>query len=264
MSRLGQYIPALSPIHRLDPRVKIAGVILLSVLTLAGGIPGALLLSGFFGACLWSSGLGARCLWNVARPARTILLLLFALHLCFTAGRPIPPFPGGYPSPTWEGLYRGGLVAWQFALLLCGGALLTMTTAPAALVHGLEKLLKPLARLGLPVPEVALLLSLALRFVPTLLEEIQRTREAMACRGADFENAPLRRRLGWLLSLLTPVTLSAFRRAEELADAMEARGYCRGPRTYAQELRLSPSDLIAAALVSLVAAGAFCLQLYSG
>ena len=146
---------------------------------------------------------------------------------------------------TYEGLERGVLVTWQFIALVVSAAVLTMTTAPSELVGGFEKLLRPFNRLGVPSHDIAVMVSISLRFVPTLLEEVERMKEAQMARGADFASGGLVRRLKKMATLVIPLILCTFRRADELALAMEGRSYHRGPRTYLRELKFSRFDYAA-------------------
>lgn len=254
MIALGQYIPRTSILHTLDPRVKIAATVALSLLVLQGRFLSGVLISVLLvvGAGVGRLSLGS--LVSAIRPAAVFLALLFFLHLLLTKGTPLPPFGDGLVTVTREGLYLGTLVAFRFALLLAGGCLLTMSTSPSDLVSGLEWLLRPLRVVGVRSHEIALMVSLALRFVPTLLEEMHRVREAQMSRGAALGSGSALRRARAAGSLLLPVLLGAFRRADDLALAMEARGYAREPRTYLHELRFCRRDLLATGFVMLVLA----------
>ena len=253
-SLFGQYLPRRSPLHALDPRVKIGGAVITSVVVLQGAFFTAASTSVWTGILLWASQVPLRRFLEALAPARLFLALLFLLHLLFTEGTPVPFLENGVVTVTLEGLLRGSLVSWQFAVLLGTGALLTMTTSPGELVDGLERLLRPLGVVGVRSHDVALTVSLALRFVPTLLEEMRRVREAQEARGGSFRGGPVRR-VRRTASLLLPVALGAFRRGDELALAMEARGYRGGPRTGLRELRLAHRDYAAAALAILIPAG---------
>jgi len=243
----GQYIPQRSLIHGLDPRIKIGGAVVLSVVILQG----AFFTCAMISACLCAVAWGSRISWNrllsALRPARFFLALLLVLHLLFTEGTPIAPFETRLVTVTSEGLLMGLLVSWRFAVLLLTGALLAMTTSPGELVDGLERILRPLRIVGLSSHDMALMVSLALRFVPTLMEEMERTRQAQEARGASFRGGLINRSRR-AASMVLPVALGAFRRGDELAAAMEARGYRGGPRTGLRELRLTGRDYKAGAL----------------
>lgn len=144
-------------------------------------------------------------------------------------------------------------MTWQFAALVVGAAILTMTTLPSDLVGGIERLLRPLGRVGIPSQEIAVMIALAFRFVPLLLEEYDRLRTAQMARGGDFTTGSVRLRMRAAASLAVALLFSAFRRADELTLAMEARGYRRGPRTTLRELKLTGTDAAAfAAMTALI------------
>jgi energy-coupling factor transporter transmembrane protein EcfT len=176
------------------------------------------------------------------------------MHLLLTEGEPLLKLAPLPLTVTREGLMQGAYVIWQFAALVLTAAVLTMTTLPSDLVGGIERLLRPLARVGFPSQEIAVMMSMALRFLPILLEETERLQTAMLARGADFTGGGLGRRTRSFASLAVPLLLSAFRRADDLVLAMEARGYRRGPRTTLRELRLAESDYAALAVIAAFAA----------
>jgi len=248
---LGQYIPQSSVISRLDPRVKILSLVVLSFAILRADGWTVLLVSLFWSLVLYGAHLMPTRLFQALKPLLFFFVLLFSLHLFFSQGAPLFP---GYPwleEITWEGLYRGSLVTWQFAALVVGSSLLTMTTTASELICGVERLLRPLNRIGLPSHDLAMMISLALRFVPTVLDEFNRVKKAQMARGMDFGRGGPVRRIRGIAGLAIPVVLGALRRAEELAWAMEGRGYQRGHRTYLHELRLTRPDYIAVVLIFL-------------
>jgi energy-coupling factor transporter transmembrane protein EcfT len=248
MYNLGQYLPTDSPIHRLDPRIKILSVVALSVMILRTHGFEPALISLFLAAAAFVGRMKPRHVIDALRPLAFFLCILFFLHLFFTAGRPLLKFPPGI-TVTFEGLHRGLLTTWQFVALVTGASILTLTTSPSRLISGLERLLRPFSCLGIPSHDIAVMISLALRFVPTLLEESERVRKAQLARGIDFKKGNIIKRFKTVSSLIVPLALGSLRRAEELARAMEGRGYERGPRTYLRELRLAPSDYTAFAVV---------------
>lgn len=252
MVHLGQYISRRSFIHGLDPRIKILCVILLSFMILKAEVLSSTLCTGFLLALIPVSRISPKSFLSSLRPVLPFLLLLFSLHLLFTQGTPIPPFPAWRVTVTFEGLTRGLLVAWPFALLVLSASFLTMTTSPSELVSGLERLLRPLRFLGIPSYDVAIMVSVALRFVPTILEEIRLIREAQTARCANFSTGSILKRARNLVALLVPLLTNAFRRADELTTAMEGRGYSGGPRTTMRELHLSTRDYGTLAVVILL------------
>jgi len=255
---IGQYIPGESLIHRLDPRVKIGSTVAFSILILKGGTFTGVLISAFLIALMLLSHLNVTDMARALRPVLFFFALLFFLHLLFTDGTPIPPFPPWRVTVTYEGLYRGAVTTWQFILLVLSASILTMTTSPAELVSGIERLLRPLKVVGVPSHDLAIMISVALRFLPTFLEEIDNIKTAQMARGANFKTGSFIRRTRAVISLLVPLVLRAFRRADELVTAMEARGYKRGPRTYMKELCMSRADYAAVLVMILMT----CLYIF--
>ena len=183
-----------------------------------------------------------------------LLLFTFGVHLFMTPGTAL--FAVGPLSATWEGLTRGVYIGLRLILLILLSTLLTLTTSPLRLTDGLEALLSPLRRVGVPVHELSMMMTIALRFIPTLLEELDRIMKAQKARGADFEHGSIVRRMRAIVPVLVPLFLSAFRRADELAMAMEARCYRGGEgRTQMKELHIGRVDYAAVAVFVLGAAG---------
>ncbi|MFH1349378.1 MAG: energy-coupling factor transporter transmembrane component T [Pseudomonadota bacterium] len=242
MYNFGQYLYNESIIHDMDPRVKIGSVLLLSLMILKGALFTEAMITLFLIALIAISHLSVRNVLKALRPMVIFFMLLFFLHLIFTEGTPIPPFLPWHVAPTFEGLHKGTMITWQFLLLILNASILTMTTSPTELINGIERLLRPLKVLRIPSHDVAIMVSIALRFVPTLLQEVHKVREAQMARGARFTTGPWARRIKATAWLLIPIIQSSFRRADELATAMEARGYMRGPRTSMKELRMSQKD----------------------
>jgi energy-coupling factor transporter transmembrane protein EcfT len=249
MIRLGQYLPGDTVVHRLDPRMKILSVVALSILIFAATWAEILLISAFLIAVIRAACMTPRQALEALRPVAVFMAMIFLVHLLFTEGRPILSLTPLPVRITQEGLVRGIYVTWQFAGLVLGAAVLTMTTPPSDLVAGIERLLRPLSRVGIPSQDLAVMIAMALRFMPMLLEEYDRLRMAQMARGADFTTGSLALRTRAVAALAVPLLLSAFRRADELAVAMEARGYRRGPRTTLRELAFSRRDLEACAVM---------------
>jgi len=250
MINLGEYRPGDTVLHRLDPRVKICAVMILSLLIFAATPTGIALISLFLTALVRTARLTLAQTAAALRPVAVFMAAIFFMHLFTTEGAPLlmlSPLP---ITITREGLAQGALVTWQFAGLVIGAAILTMTTLPSDLVGGIERLLRPLARVGIPSQEIAMMIAMALRFLPMLLEEYDRLRLAQMARGADFSTGGVRLRMRAVHLLTVPLMLSAFRRADELVTAMEARGYRRGPRTTLRELSLTGTDLAASAAMA--------------
>lgn len=253
--QIGRYLHGDSFLHRMDPRVKI--VLLFFYLLLVFFVENA---AGFL-----ALGISIALLMIVSqvplgmqlrsiRPILWIVLFTFGVHLFMTPGTEL--FAVGPLSATWEGLTRGVYIGLRLILLILLSTLLTLTTSPLRLTDGLEALLSPLRRVGVPVHELSMMMTIALRFIPTLLEELDRIMKAQKARGADFEHGSIVRRMRAIVPVLVPLFLSAFRRADELAMAMEARCYRGGEgRTQMKELHIGRVDYAAVAVFVLGAAG---------
>jgi energy-coupling factor transporter transmembrane protein EcfT len=262
MTHLGQYVPGESVIHRLDPRVKIVSTIVMGVLILWGDMPSLVLITLLLMFGVRASGLPFRHLLSSLRPVRFFLLLFLFLHLFLEHGEPIAFLSWGPICVTWEGLYKGVTVVWQFSLLIWGSSILTATTSPSGLVNGLERLLRPLKKIGVPSHDLAIMVSISLRFVPAFLEELERIRDAQTARGADFKSGGVVKRTMTAAGLLVPLILSFVRRAEDLVVAMEARGYGMGPRTYMYEMRMTRGDYAAITIIILLSGFHFLHGVY--
>lgn len=243
---IGQYVPGSSPVHRLDARTKLlATLVYAAVLFVASSWRAQALLAGFALAVLLLSRLPAVAIWRGLRPVAGLLVFTLVLNALVTPGRPL--WHLGPVAVTQQGVDFGLRMTVRLLLLVLAGSLLTLTTNPIDLTDGVEALLRPFRRLGVPGHELAMMMTIALRFIPTLLEEAERIARAQMARGADFESGNPARRLKALAPLLVPLFLSAFRRAEELAIAMEARCYRGGEgRSRYRERRFSWRDGAAA------------------
>ena len=260
MTRLGEYRPEETILHRLDPRVKLLSVVALSLLTFAATPFEILFISVFLAAVAGVARMGLSEAAEALRPVAFFIALIFLVHLLLTDGRPLLSFAPLPMRITREGLLQGSYVAWQFAGLVLAGAILTRSTSPSELVAGMERLLRPLSRIGIPAQDFAVMIAIALRFMPILLEEYDQLRAAQTARGADFATGNVSRRTRTVYRLAVPLLFSAFRRADELAIAMEARGYRRGPRAALRELSLSKRDLGACAVMGILLLAAAVLR----
>jgi energy-coupling factor transport system permease protein len=239
------YISVDSALHRLDPRVKMGAALGLMVLTFAvRSLSSYALLTVFVIIIAIVSTAPPMALLRTLRTIFWLGCLMFFFRLFTTPGQPVVAI--GQLTVTREGLLAGVTQIYRLCLLVVISALLTFTTSPTQLAHGLEELFKPLSQIGLPVREFALVLTIALRFAPALLEEIDKISKAQQARGVDMQSRnPLRQMQSWS-PLFVPIFVTAFRRAEELATAMEARGFRTVQhRTRLHELRLSRQDLLA-------------------
>ncbi len=242
---IGQYYQTDSVIHRLDPRVKLGGTILF-ILSL-------FFFKNFWGYCIAAVFLGIVIKLSkvpfkfMVRGMKTILLLLMitvVFNLFLTPGTPILTI--WKLTITMEGLRLAAGMAIRLCLLIIGSSLMTLTTTPNNLTDGLEKMLSPLRVLKVPVHEIAMMMSIALRFIPILLEETDKIMKAQIARGADFESGNIMKRAKALVPLVVPLFISAFRRANDLAMAMEARCYRGGKgRTKMKPLIYKKRDYIA-------------------
>lgn len=245
----GMYFSADSILHRLDPRVKMGAAMVLMVLPFAARHPiGHLLTVGLVGGAAVLARAPWRALLGTLRTVFWLGLFMVFFYFFTTPGRPLVTLGG--VTVTLEGLLAGALQVYRLGLLAVVAALLTYTTSPLQLTHGLEAMLSPLARLGLPVRELGMVLTIALRFVPTFFEEIETISRAQKARGVDLSSGAPWRRIRNTVPVFVPLFLSAIWRAEELAVAMEARGFrCQPHRTRLYRLALRRADGIAALIV---------------
>ena len=243
---LGQYFPGDSAIHRMDPRMKLVLTIAYIVgVFMVGNLPGYVIALGFLYLVVRIAGIRFSYLVRGVKPLRFIILFTFILNLFFTQGDTVL-FELGFVRLTKEALENAVFFALRLVFLVMGTSVLTLTTSPIQLTDGLERLMKPLQRFHFPAHELAMMMTIALRFIPTLLEETDKIQKAQMARGADFESGNLIARAKAMIPLLVPLFVSAFRRANDLAMAMEARCYRGGDhRTRLRELRYTKLDLYA-------------------
>ena len=248
---LGQYFPGNSFLHRLDPRMKLIITLALIVLVFfVKGLIGYALLYGLIVGCAALSRISPRFLIKGMKPILFIIVLTFALNALFASGDTVW-LSWGFLTITREGVTNAVFMALRLVFLMICTQLMTLTTSPIALTDALERLMKPLKKIGFPAHELAMMMSIALRFIPTLLEETDKIMKAQSARGADFESGNLLRRAKAMVPLLVPLFVSAFRRADELALAMEARCYHGGRnRTRMKQLHLSRLDVYAALAIA--------------
>lgn len=241
---VGQYYPANTLAHRLDPRVKIILVFVFVVSLLAlKTISSIFLVFALVAAVMGLLRLPARWIIKSIKPLRYIILFAFLMHAFFTSSGRIL-FSFGPFNLFDQGIINGIMTCSRLILLVLGTSLLTITTTPIELTDGLESLLRPLRTFGLPVHEIVMMMTLALRFIPLLLTETERIMKAQMARGADYESSNFFRRAKNMTSLLIPLFISIFRRADELALAMESRGYRGGEtRTRMRHLELRAVDI---------------------
>ncbi len=243
---LGQFFPGNSPIHRLDPRTKLVMLIvyIIALFVAVSWISYGVMLA-FLVTCICISRIPLKSILRGMKPLVVILLFTAILNLFFTKGETVLVAFWGIEI-TLEGIVRAFFMLIRILMLISGTFLLTYTTSPIALTDGLESLLSPLKKLHLPVHELSMMMCIALRFIPTLIEETDKIMSAQKARGADFETGKLMERVKALVPVLVPLFISAFRRADELATAMECRCYQGGTgRTKMKLLRYMRRDYIA-------------------
>ncbi len=252
---IGQYIPGNSLVHRLDPRTKILVTLAYMILLFAlNNFYGYIFPVVFLILATILSRISVRYLLKGLKPLIFIITLTFVLNSFMIKGRVI--YELGPLDITYEGLVQGAFMAIRLILLITGTSLLTLTTSPISLTDGIERLLSPFKKVGVPAHELAMMMTIALRFIPTLLEETDKIMKAQMARGADFESGNLINRAKNLVPLLVPLFISAFRRADDLAMAMEARCYRGGEnRTRLKELKMTFIDMATFAVFTLFAIG---------
>lgn len=259
---LGQYFPGHSWLHKLDPRTKlIATLFYISSIFTAESLLSYGLVVLFAVFCCLLSKVPVKILIKSVRPLWVIIVLTLGIHLFFTPGTLL--FQLGPVQISWEGMRMGIFMSLRLVLLIIFSSLLTLTTSPIALTDGIERLLRPFKVLGIPAHELAMMMTIALRFIPTLLEETERIMKAQMARGAEFSSGSLIARAKNLVPLLVPLFISAFRRADELATAMEARCYRGGEgRTRMKELFFTGRDWIGLAVILIFCGSLVYLRLF--
>lgn len=259
---LGQYFPADSVIHRLDPRVKILSLIAYIVLVFCTYNYISL---AFIAACVLMIVLLSKVpLKMYLKSLKVIIIIVIItslLNLFYGTGEPI--FQWGFIKVTWAGIHNAIFVCVRIVCLILFSSILTFTTSPTDLTDALERLMKPLTVFHIKVHEIAMMMTIALRFVPTLLEETDKIMAAQKARGADMESGNLIKRVKALVPVLVPLFVSAFRRAYELAVAMECRCYQGGEgRTRMKQLHLSLCDYVSILITLLMIAGVVLLNIF--
>ena len=241
---IGQYYPADSVVHRLDPRVKLMGTIVFLIsLFLFDGFVGYIVATLFFGGAIWLSKVPLKFMLKGLKAVFMLLAISVLFNLFLTDGVVVVQI--WKIKITREGIRLAVFMAIRLVYLILGSSLMTLTTTPNNLTDGMEKALAPLRRFRVPVHEISMMMSIALRFIPILLEETDKIMKAQQARGADFESGNLIQRAKSMVPILVPLFLSAFRRANDLAMAMEARCYRGGEgRTKMKPLQYQKRDYI--------------------
>lgn len=252
---LGQYFPGDSLVHRLDPRTKLLGMIAyITLVFLVGELPMFALPALFVLVTTLLSQVPLAYLIKSLKPIWMLLAFMFVINL-FMVQTGEPLWDWQFIHLTVGGVRQAVFITLRLVLLLLGTSLMTLTTTPIALTDGMEKLLSPFAKLGFPAHELSMMMTIALRFIPTLIEEADKIMKAQMARGADFESGNLLRRAKSMVPVLVPLFISAFRRADELAMAMESRCYHGGEgRTRMRVLRFRAADGVAALVLAVLIA----------
>lgn len=250
---IGQYLPGDTLLHRLDPRAKIIALaLLIAVIFYIRSFWGYLVMAVVVAALLQTARIPLSYALRGLRPVLYIMIFTLLVHFLTTRGGEVLLHAGPLRLESY-GVYLGLFMALRIIFLVITSLLLTLTTSPIVLTDGLEYLMKPLTRFGVPAHEIAMMMTIALRFIPTLMEESDRLMKAQMARGADFTDGSILHRARSLLPLLIPLFVSVFRRADELATAMEARCYRGGEgRTRLHELRAKPRDFAGVAAAALL------------
>ncbi|PRR80521.1 Energy-coupling factor transporter transmembrane protein EcfT [Clostridium liquoris] len=247
---LGQYIPGDSFVHKLDPRIKILiSLIFIIDLFIINNFIGYIFIILFTATAIIVSKVPLKFIYKGLKPIFVLIIITAILNIFMTSGGRII-YQGKFITIYEEGLRLAIFMVIRLVFLIIGTSLLTLTTSPIELTDGIEKLLNPLRRIGVPAHELAMMMTIALRFIPTLMDETDKIMKAQMARGADFESGNIIQRAKSLIPLLVPLFISSFRRADELAMAMEARCYRGGEgRTRMKQLKLTSRDLIASLVV---------------
>ena len=242
---IGQHYPTQSLIHKLDSRVKLVAtfIFMVSLFIINKFWPYSIVIISLLGIIKLSK-IPFKYILKGLKPLRWIILFTFVINIFFLPGEN-PVWSFGFLKVTQEGISQAIFMAIRLTLLVLGTSMLTLTTSPMDLTDGIERLLSPFNKVGLPVHELAMMMTIALRFIPTLLDETDKIMKAQMSRGADFESKNLIDRAKNLVPLLVPLFVSAFRRADELGTAMEARCYRGGyNRTKMKQSILTKADYI--------------------
>ena len=259
---LGQYFPGNTIVHRLDPRSKLIMVLVYIVaLFLCKWFVSYGLALVFLITTIALSKIRPKALFKGLKPLLIIIIFTAAINLFYSEGEPLVEF--WIFRITTEGIYNAFFLVLRIMMLVMGTFLLTYTTSPIALTDGIEALLSPLKVIRFPVHELAMMMSIALRFIPTLIEETDKIISAQKARGADFETGNIFRRAKALIPILVPLFVSAFRRADELATAMECRCYHGGEgRTKMKQLHFRAADIVTLCVGGLLLGGIIALRCF--
>lgn len=262
---IGQYYPAESPIHRMDARLKLAVTFIFIVsLFIVNTFVGYAFVIACMGMVIKTSKVPLRFMLKGLKSIIIIILFTVIINLFMTKGEHIL-LKIGFLTVTMEGLLLAAKMCVRLVLLIVGSSILTLTTTPIQLTDAIEYILKPFKKIGVPAHEIAMMMTIALRFIPTLLDETDKIMKAQQARGADFDTGNLMQKAKALIPILVPLFISAFRRAEELAMAMEARCYHGDEhRTRMNVMKMKSSDYRAAVVTAVYVAAIIGLRFAAG
>lgn len=260
---IGQYVPGDSFIHKLDPRTKIlVAFLFVATLFILNKFYGYIFVVAFLGLIVYVSKLHLSYLYKGLKPVFILILITAALNIFLIKGTPENLiYQWKFISIYKEGIDTAVFMAFRLVFLIVGTSILTLTTSPIELTDGIERLLNPFKKIGVPAHELAMMMTIALRFIPTLIDETDKIMKAQKARGADFESGNIIQKAKSLIPLLVPLFISSFRRADELAMAMEARCYRGGAgRTRMKILKFSSRDYVAFAIFALFVGVSFSVR----
>lgn len=260
---IGQYIPGNSFVHRLDPRTKITIIFIFVIIVFfANNFLSYAVLTAFALVSMLTTKIPVRYVLKGLMPVWFLIVFTFLLHIIVTKEGTVVLEIINFKIYS-KGLIQGIAISMRFFLLILVTSLLTLTTTPMEITDAIEDMLQPLKKVKFPVHELALMMSISLRFIPTLMQETDKISKAQASRGVDFRTGSIKERIKAIVPLLIPLFVSAFKRAEELAMAMEARGY-RGSegRTKFRELKIEKRDIYIYLLFALVLIALFATRSY--
>lgn len=257
---LGRYVPTNSPIHKIDPRFKIITMLILMVAVFLADFYGYALLFLVLSAATMMAKLSFKFILRSMKPMMFMLVFLFIINSLLLKTGTIILQVGSFK------LYSAAIIQTLFivgrlVLMIMVTTLLTATTPPLDLTLGIEDILAPLRRFKVPAHEIAMMISIVFRFIPTLIEDTQRIMQAQSSRGVDLDEGSLKEKVSGIISMIIPLFVSSFQRAEDLADAMEARGYAPGKtRTRFKQLKIKSSDIVALVICILVLVAVILLK----
>ncbi len=251
---IGQFFPGKSLLHRMDPRVKLALTFAyIIVIFVPKNWVGLGLAVGFLAVCVLLSRIPIKLILKGLKPVLPLLFFTALINIFYADGKVLLKF--WIFTITWDGVYTAIFIGLRILCLIAASSLLTYTTSPTTLTDALERLMSPLRFLRVPVHEIAMMMTIALRFIPTLIEETDKIMSAQKARGADMESGSILQRVKALIPVLVPLFVSSFRRAYDLATAMECRCYHGGDgRTRMKQLRMAVRDFLAVGVMVLLIA----------